>query len=147
MKAKWITRGALALPAAFMMSMIACRQSRTVTESGLPAGWQFTLAEGDAAAGRAAFMELRCYMCHNVSLPGDDFPESKPGVGRNLRVIFAGLPKEYAAQCLMNVHTIVPDPCFDAQTAENATGPTQHQLTVRELTDLVAFLKKQPERK
>lgn len=147
MKAKWIILGALALLAAFTMVMISCRQSRTVTESGLPAGWKFTLAEGDAAAGRAAFMELRCYMCHNVSLPGDDFPESKPGVGRNLRVIFAGLPKEYAAQCLMNVHTIVPDPCFDTQAAASATGPRQHQLTVKELTDLVAFLKKQPEQK
>ncbi|MCL4707878.1 c-type cytochrome [bacterium] len=147
MKAKRVILVVLGLLAVFVTVMIACRQSRTVTESGLPAGWKFTLAEGDAAAGRAAFMELRCYMCHNVSLPGDDFPESKPGVGRNLRVIFADLPKEYAAQCLMNVHTIVPDPCFDTQAAASTTGPTQHQLTVKELTDLVAFLRKQPEQK
>lgn len=147
MKVKWSLFIVLGVLAVLLIVLLAPRERRMVTDSGLPAGWKFTLAEGDAVAGRAAFMELRCYMCHNVSLPCDDFPESKPGVGRNLRVIFAGLPKEYAAQCLMNVHTIVPDPCFDTQTAASATGPTQHQLTVKELTDLVAFLKKQPEQK
>lgn len=84
-------------------------------------------------------------MCHNISLPGDDFPESKPGVGRNLRVIFAGLPKEYVAQCLLNVHTVVPDACDDVQNEHAAGEFARHYLTVKELTDLVAFLKQKPQ--
>jgi hypothetical protein len=121
------------------------REKNTRRETRVPAGWTFTLPEGDAKAGRSTFKELRCYMCHNVSLPGDNFPESKPGVGRNLRVIFAGLPKEYVAQCLLNVHTVVPDPCYDVQNEPTATKPERHFLTVKELMNLVAFLKQVPE--
>jgi hypothetical protein len=145
MSAKWSLLVLIGFIVALVIWGVLQREKRAVTEIGVPAGWTFTLPEGDAKAGRSTFKELRCYMCHNISLPGDDYPESKPGVGRNLRVIFAGLPKEYVAQCLVNVHTVVPDPCFDVQNAPAAIKPELHFLTVKELMNLVAFLKQMPE--
>jgi len=145
MKAKWVLPALTGLVLVANVLIFVGQGSRVVSETGVPKGWTFTLADGDAKAGRSTFIELRCYMCHNVSLPGDDFPESKPGIGRNLRVIFAGLPKEYVAQCLLNVHTVVPDPCYDVQNEQPGVESARHYLTVQELTDLAAFLKQKPE--
>jgi hypothetical protein len=145
MSAKWSLLVLISLIVALIIWGILQRERKAVTEIGVPTGWTFTLPEGDANTGRSTFKELRCYMCHNLSLPGDDFPESKPGVGRNLRVIFADLSKEYVAQCLLNVHTVVPDPCYDVQNEPARIEPERHFLTVKELMNLVAFLKQMPE--
>ena len=145
MSAKWSLMVLIGLIVVLVIWGILHREKNTMREMRVPAGWTFTLPEGDPKAGRSTFKELRCYMCHNLRLPGGDFPESKSGVGRNLRVIFAGLPKEYVAQCLLNVHTVVPDPCYDLLNEPAATDPERHFLTVKELMNLVAFLKQMPE--
>lgn len=145
MNAKWSFSVLIGLIVVLVIWGILQRERGAVSGIGAPVGWTFTLPEGNAKAGRSTFMELRCYMCHNVSLAGDDFPESKPGVGRNLRVIFADLSKEYVAQCRLNVHTVVPDPCYDVQNKPAAIEPERHFLTVKELMNLVAFLKQVPE--
>jgi hypothetical protein len=145
MQTKWVVPVLIMIAVIVSIFIIIPREPMVVSEPGMPKGWTFTLPDGDAKTGRSTFMELHCYMCHNVSLPGDNFPESKPGVGRNLRAIFAGLPKEYVAQCLLNVHTVVPDPCYDVQSDSAAMEPERHFLTVKELMNLVAFLKQVPE--
>ena len=43
---------------------------------GVPPGWRFTVPAGDAAAGRQAFVDLRCHGCHAIK--GEEFP-LKPG--------------------------------------------------------------------
>src|SRR3954452_13817221 len=43
------------------VSMAALHQ-----EGGVPLGWQPTLAPGDPAAGRRAFVDLGCGSCHRV---------------------------------------------------------------------------------
>src|SRR5262245_26964784 len=43
---------------------------------GVPPGWRFTLPSGDAAAGRRAFVDFKCYACHVIA--GEQFP-LKPG--------------------------------------------------------------------
>jgi hypothetical protein len=48
-------------------------------------------------------------------------------------------------RCLLNVHTVVPDPCYDVQNEPAAVQPERHFLTVKELMNLVAFLKQVPE--
>jgi len=145
MKSNWILFVVAGVVGILLIVMIPTQQRRSVNETGVPPGWIFTLPLGDSKTGRTTFMELRCHMCHNISLPDDNFPESKPGVGRNLRVIFADLPNEYVAQCLLNVHTVVPDPCYDVQAEQTAGESARHYLTVKELADLVAFLKQNPE--
>ena len=45
---------------------------------GTPAGWTLSWPVGDASRGRAVFVRLECYSCHEVR--GEQFPAPKePG--------------------------------------------------------------------
>lgn len=110
---------------------------------GVPKGWRFTIPPGDPEMGRQVFIQMECYRCHPVQ--GEKFPtlEKKPGdVGPDLTGMGALHPAEYLAESILDPNAIII-------VGEGFTGPDglskmpsyNDLLTVRQLFDLVAYLK------
>lgn len=107
----------------------------------VPQGWKFTLPDGDANAGKTVFLNMKCYTCHAIEIPGEKLPPSRSkGAGPTLTG-YAVLPKEYLAESIIKFHTVVAAPGYALKEGRAAMGEYNHFLTVQELTDLVAFLK------
>ncbi len=110
---------------------------------GVPPGWQFTLPGGDPKAGRDAFVKLECYTCHEVK--GEHFPNAptKEGqTGPELTGMGAHHPAEYFAESIMNPNTvIIIGPGYMGPDGLSIMPDYSRSLTVRELIDLVAYLK------
>jgi hypothetical protein len=107
----------------------------------VPQAWKFTLPEGDPQAGKTVFLDMKCYSCHALEIPGEKLPPSRSkGAGPALTG-YAGLPKEYLAESIIKFHTVVAAPGYTVKEGRAAMGEYNHFLTVQELIDLVAFLK------
>jgi mono/diheme cytochrome c family protein len=109
---------------------------------GVPRGWKFLMPPGDPARGREAFVTLECFACHVVA--GEEFPktssrEHEPGP--ELTGMGGHHPAEYFAESIVNPNRVIV-------LGEGYTGPDGLSkmpdygdvLTVRQLTDLVAYL-------
>jgi mono/diheme cytochrome c family protein len=107
----------------------------------VPQGWRFTFPDGDANAGKTVFLNMKCYSCHAIEIPGDKLPPSRSkGAGPALTG-YSALPNEYLAESIIKPHTIVAAPGYTVKQGRAAMGEYNHFLTVQELIDLVAFLK------
>lgn len=110
---------------------------------GVPPGWQFTLPGGNPKAGRDAFVKLECYTCHEVK--GEHVPNAptKEGqTGPELTGMGAYHPAEYFAESIMNPNSvIVIGPGYTGRDGLSIMPDYSRSLTVRELIDLVAYLK------
>ena len=107
----------------------------------VPQGWKFSLPDGDAKAGKTVFLDMKCYSCHAIDIPGEKLPPSRSkGAGPTLTG-YAVLPKEYMADSIIKSHTVVAAPGYVVKEGRAAMGEYNHFLTVQELIDLVAFLK------
>ena len=110
------------------------------TPPKVPSGWKFSLADGDARAGRTVFLNMKCYSCHAIEIPGEKLAMRSKGAGPELNG-YSLLPKEYLAESIMKFHTVVAAPGYTVKEGRAAMGEYNHFLTVQELVDLVAFLK------
>jgi hypothetical protein len=107
----------------------------------VPQGWQFTLPDGDANAGKTVFLNMKCYSCHAIEIAGEKLPPPRSkGAGPALGG-YSVLPKEYLAESLIKPHTIVAAPGYTVKEGRAAMGEYNHLLSVQEVIDLVAFLK------
>lgn len=109
---------------------------------GVPPGWQFTVPEGDPAAGREVFVLMQCYACHTIS--GEQFPPVKPAErapAPELTGVGALHPASYLAEAILNPSAVVIEgPGYaDADGFSNMPNYTDI-LTVRQWLDLVAYL-------
>jgi len=110
---------------------------------GTPPGWTFSLPAGDAAAGRAVFVSMECYACHEVK--GEKFPQSTQtpkGEGPELTGMGSHHPAEYFAESILNPNRVV----VDGKGYVGADGSSKmpsfaDSLTVKQLIDVVAYLK------
>jgi sulfur-oxidizing protein SoxX len=114
-------------------------------DHGTPEGWKFTLPQGDAAAGRALFVEIECFKCHEVK--GETFPkvaEDEKGVGPELSQMAGMHPLEFFAESIVN-----PNAVIDADAKERGyVGPDGRSkmpdfsdvVTVKQLADLATYL-------
>jgi hypothetical protein len=117
--------------------------SSPVTQK-VPQGWQFTFPDGDAKAGKTVFLNMKCYSCHAIEIPGEKLPPSRSkGAGPALTG-YSALPKEYLAESIIKPHTIVAAPGYTVKEGRAAMGEYNHFMSVQELIDLVAFLKQGP---
>ena len=108
----------------------------------VPQGWKLTFPDGDTNAGKTVFFNLKCYSCHTIEIPGEKLsPSRSKGAGPNLTG-YSALPNEYIADSIIKPHTIVAAPGYTVKEGRAAMGEYNHFLTVQELVDLVAFLKK-----
>ncbi len=106
----------------------------------VPQGWKFTFPDGMAPAGKSVFLNMQCYSCHTISIPGEKLPFRAKAIGPDLTG-YSGLSKEYLAESIIKAHTIVAAPGYTVKDGRAAMGVYNHFLTVQELIDVVAFLK------
>jgi hypothetical protein len=109
----------------------------------VPKGWKFTFPDGDAKAGKSVFIDMKCYSCHTIEIPGEKLTSRSKGAGPDL-TSYAVLPKEYLAESIIKAHAIVAAPGYTVKEGRAAMGEYNHFLTVQEVIDLVAFLKDRP---
>ncbi len=109
---------------------------------GVPRGWRFALPAGDAAAGRRAFVDFKCYACHAVK--GEQFP-LKPGesatAGPELTGMASHHPAEYFAESIMNPSAVLIEGPGYIGGDGRSIMPANRDMTLAQLTDLVAYLK------
>ena len=114
-----------------------------MSPGGVPKGWKFTLPPGDFKAGRAAYVKFECFKCHAVK--GEEFPgvaKTATDVGPDLTGMGSHHLAEYFAESIISPNAVI-------LTEKGYTGPDgksimpdySQSMTVRELIDLVAYLK------
>jgi cytochrome c1 len=110
-------------------------------DHGTPTGWKFTLPKGDADKGRAVFVKLECYACHEVK--GQTFPGVKnaASLGPELSEMAAHHEPEFFAEAIVNPNALVDEPQWRAPDGTSKMPSFNDSLIVQELIDLVAFLK------
>ncbi len=110
---------------------------------GVPPGWRFALPDGDPKAGREAFVKLECYKCHEVK--SEHFPRAPKGpdtAGPELTGMGGMHPVEYLAESILNPNAvIVMGPGYTGPDGLSIMPDYSEALTVRDLIDLVAYLK------
>lgn len=106
----------------------------------VPQGWKFTFPDGQPSAGKTVFLNMQCYSCHTINIPGEKLPFRARGIGPDLTG-YSGVSNEYLAESIIKAHTIVAAPGYTVKDGRVAMGEHNHFLTVQELIDLVAFLK------
>lgn len=109
---------------------------------GVPPGWRFSLPPGDPAAGRQAFVDLKCYTCHAIQ--GEQFP-LKPGetatAGPDLTGMGRYHPTEFLVESILNPNAVlVEGPGFIGGDGRSIM-PASPGLTAAQLVDLVAYIK------
>jgi len=120
----------VAVGLAATLAVVGCNMGRRS-----PSG--FRLPRGDAEAGKAAFVDLKCYTCHSVE--GMDLPAPTAA-----QVITLGgsrvLPQTDGD---ITTDIILPSSHFATDFRGGSTSPMPdftRTMTVRQLADLVAFL-------
>lgn len=109
---------------------------------GTPPGWRFTLPAGNPQAGRAVFITLECYSCHQVQ--GEQFPSSgterKPGP--DLTGMGARHPAEYLAESVLDPNAVIVDEAgFTGEDGRSTMPSYADLLTLEQWIDLVAYLR------
>ena len=102
-----------------------------------PAGWRFTLPNGDAAEGRAVFQKYECQYCHEVR--GEDFPFAGVDYGPELSQMGPLHPLEYFAESVMNPNAVVGKQ-YRGPDGKSTMPSHNEKMTVQELIDLSAYL-------
>jgi hypothetical protein len=126
------------LGAALLAACVAACATGPRSSSG------FRLPEGDAARGRAAFVEMRCHACHEVA--GTDLP--RPVVEPPVPVRLGGVVPGYRTDGDLVTAIINPshriaggrDNPLVATGKRSRMGDFGEVMTVRQLVDVVAFL-------
>ncbi len=122
--------------------------ARTITEElhkhgGVPPGWRFTFPAGNPQRGREVFAKLECYKCHEVK--GEHFPNAPKQAketGPELTGMGSHHPTEYFAESILNPNAvIIVGPGYTGPDGLSIMPDYSESLTVRELIDLVAYLK------
>ena len=112
----------------------------------VPSSWTFTLPRGNVFDGEKAFAKMQCYSCHNVAGRYYVDPAERPGgLGPDLTAAHARLPREYLAESIVNFERFLAHGNFAVtyKTPDGSSrmGDYSHIMTVRELIDIVEFLK------
>jgi sulfur-oxidizing protein SoxX len=122
--------------APLLVSAVACNARYSTSAFHLP-------SDGDAQRGKAAFVQLGCNSCHEVT--GADLP--RPTVQPPVPVVLGGLVDRRMTDAYLATEVIDPSyrlaPYPKEQIAFAGQSRMPHyaeQMTVRQLTDIVAFL-------
>lgn len=111
-------------------------------QGGLPKGWRFLMPPGDAAAGRAAFIAMKCFTCHEIK--GEEFPQAdkKPAdVGPELTGMGQHHPVEYFAESIVNPNRVILEGAgYTSADGSSKMPDYADTMTVRQLIDIVAYV-------
>jgi uncharacterized protein involved in high-affinity Fe2+ transport len=111
---------------------------------GVPPGWRFTLPAGDPAAGRQAYIDLKCYACHAIK--GEQFslnPGEAATAGPDLTGMGQHHPTEYLVESLVNPSAVLIEGPGYVGGDGRSIMPATPAMTLAQLIDLVAYLKSQ----
>ena len=98
------------------------------------------LAMGDPAAGRRAYLSLKCNTCHTVV--GEPIGAKRPRLaGPQLGKSVALQPPEQIADSITVPNHVISKTSGPWQLAGSSMGDYTHIMTVRQLMDLVAYLR------
>lgn len=101
------------------------------------------LPVGSARHGEKAFERLKCFTCHKV--PGSSFPDPiNPDLAPSLGALQASYPAGWIAQqVLLTMHAPENGGARDFWEDDpvSVMGDFSYVMTVRELTDIVAYIK------
>ena len=115
------------------MTMAALHQA-----GGVPPGWRLTVSPGDVDAGRRTFADAGCPSCHVVA--GESF--SPPtGPGPELTGMGSHHPAEYFLESILTPDAVLVDGPEYVGPDGRSVMPSYPDLTLRQLADLVAYLK------
>jgi mono/diheme cytochrome c family protein len=112
------------------VGLVGCRGARHS-----PSG--FRLPPGDAAAGKQAFVDLKCHTCHTVK--GEDLPAASA----NQVIELGGNRVLPPTDGDLTTDIIMPSSHFSSQWKGEGRSPMPDYtqlMTVRQLADLVAFV-------
>lgn len=114
-----------------------------MSPSGVPKGWKFTVPPGDPKAGRAAFVKFECFKCHAVK--GEEFPgvaKTAADVGPDLTEMGGRHPPEFFTQSIIDPNAVIlTDKGYTGPDGKSIMPDYSQSMTVRELVDVVAYLK------
>jgi len=142
MKASIQLLGLVLLVAAVFFPLAGCDQERRLHSRG------FHLPEGDSEVGRATFVELKCHRCHTV----DGIGLPAPGAAGPPRIALGGeihRVRSYGelVTSIITPQHVISEKYLDALPEPEKEGDVRspmpvfnHDMTVAELSDLVAFL-------
>jgi hypothetical protein len=99
------------------------------------------LAQGDASAGRKAFVDLKCNVCHQVA--GEDFEIRVPKDFAPVLGATEGRksPQEIAEFVITPSHTISEKTGRWQDNTMSGMGDYSNVITVRQLVDVVAYIR------
>jgi mono/diheme cytochrome c family protein len=108
-------------------------------------GSDFRLPQGDVASGKKVFQELRCHACHAVAGQGFPAPVAQPPVP----ALLGGSGQRAMTDADLVVAIVDPShftaPAGPGSETRSGTlsrmGDFNESMTVRQLIDLVAFVK------
>lgn len=126
-------------------------------EPALPTNWVFTLPAGDPVLGKQVFVKMQCFSCHTVEGQVIKDPRVETGaIGPRFTAAYAKLPASYLAESIIQPDRFLPHgnfkPSFLTPEAFKPAGRDDYEvhsrmagfaeiMTVKELVDVVAFLK------
>jgi cytochrome c len=106
---------------------------------GVPPTWRFTVPPGDPVAGRQTFFDLGCQSCHRVaSEPSTAKDEQR---GPDLTGMGSHHPAEYFAESILSPDAVLVDGPGWIGPDGRSLMPSYPDVTLRQLADLVAYLK------
>src|SRR5437879_9272718 len=105
---------------------------------GVPPGWRFTVPPGDIGAGRRTFADAGYPSCHRVAR--EAFPPPT-GPGPELTGMGSHHPAEYFVESILTPDAVLVDGPGYIGPDGRSVMPSYPDLTLRQLTDLVAYLK------
>lgn len=131
-------RSVLTLVLVALFSLSACDEATVMSQKG------FRLPDGDAEAGREAFLYMQCHQCHSIKgeqlpgIPGQEPPYVELG-GMVTRVKTYG---QLVTAIINPSHKLASGYAEEvvARNGESRMYVYNDHMTVRELTDIVTFL-------
>jgi mono/diheme cytochrome c family protein len=132
MKSSWV--------ASLAFAVLAAGCGAPAPEAARSGGFHFP--EGDAARGRAVFERARCGTCHGVAGHAFPAPIANPEAIRFTQETAAKSADELAQSIVSPSHQISGGASGVAEGGElSRMGDFSESLSVRDVADLVAFLK------
>jgi len=132
------TRFPLTLLLGFIIALAGCDSEVRMSERG------FRLPDGDAQAGREAFVYMHCHQCHTVA--GEEFPEI-PGSGPPYVALGGKVGKiktygQLVTAIINPSHRLSPNYIEEdvSEDGESKMYIYNEHMTVQELADIVIFL-------
>lgn len=110
-------------------------------EHGTPEAWKFAWPRGDRTKGRAVFVKLECYSCHEVK--GESFPApgERDKLGPELSSMGPLHEAEYFAEAIINPNAVIEKgKGYEASDGTSKMPSYNDSVTVQEIVDLVAYL-------